>query len=79
MQHNSSGLLIADVVSAVISLVSMVLAFFGHLTVSLQNVAYAVSISAGAFTILFGFLNYRLNRRKYESEIRPMKNKSRRK
>lgn len=71
MHHSSSGYLIADVVSGVVTIISLGLAFFGHLTVELKDVAYVVSISAGLFTILFGYLNYRLNKKK--STVRPFK------
>lgn len=63
----------ADLVSLGISLGAFLLAALGHLTENLQDVAYLVSISAGLFTIMFGYLNYRLNKKKNGTPKRKFK------
>lgn len=62
--HHSTGALVPDLVIGGISLFSIVLAAVGTAIENLQVTAYCVSICAGFSAITFGYLNYRLNKRK---------------
>lgn len=75
--HHSTGALIPDLVIGGISLFSIVLAAVGTAVENLQITAYCVSICAGSAAIVFGYLNYKLNRRKAGFSKRKFSKKSR--